>query len=466
MNILEFLDHPKLLGESFTGDTRAAMRSVLAGAFGLPLTGEDLEIFKGLAGDREPPSERVRELWIIAGRRSEKTKTAAAIALYLASVGALHYRISEKLSPGEKAVVSLVAVDRKQAGLAMDYINGLVDNSPILAGMVIRRDTESLHLNNSVAIEINTNSFRAVRGRTLLATIFDEVAFFRSDSTVTPDREVYRAALPGLATLNGLMIGISSPYSRRGLLYDKYRRHFGKSDDVLVVKGASRVFNPNLDARIVEDALRDDPESAKSEWLGEFRSDLEAFVSREAIDAIVRPSPLEIPYHRNHRYFGFVDPSGGGQDEFGMAIGHLEGDIAVVDLIRAQKGTPAAIVAEYAGILKAYDIRSVTSDRYAGSWPADEFARHGISVKHSEKSKSELYIDALPRINSQCAEIPPDEKLINQLCCLERRTSRAGRDSIDHPQGGHDDRANVVAGVIAQCAKPVPITKINMSWPT
>jgi hypothetical protein len=31
---------------------------------------------------------------------------------------------------------------------------------------------------------------------------------------------------------------------------------------------------------------------------------------------------------------------------------------------------------------------------------------------------------------------------------LERRTSRAGKDSIDHPPGAHDDIANAAAGAL------------------
>ena len=40
------------------------------------------------------------------------------------------------------------------------------------------------------------------------------------------------------------------------------------------------------------------------------------------------------------------------------------------------------------------------------------------------------------------------KRLVNQLCSLERRTSRGGRDLIDHPQhpGAHDDLANAVCG--------------------
>ena len=66
----------------------------------------------------------------------------------------------------------------------------------------------------------------------------------------------------------------------------------------------------------------------------------------------------------------------------------------------------------------------------------------------SEKPKSGLYLDLLPVLNSDRMELPPDDRLVNQLLGLERRTARGGRDSIDHSPGGHDDRANVVAGLV------------------
>ena len=40
-------------------------------------------------------------------------------------------------------------------------------------------------------------------------------------------------------------------------------------------------------------------------------------------------------------------------------------------------------------------------------------------------------------------------RLVTQLCGLERRTARGGRDSIDHAPGAHDDLANAVAGAAA-----------------
>jgi hypothetical protein len=39
---------------------------------------------------------------------------------------------------------------------------------------------------------------------------------------------------------------------------------------------------------------------------------------------------------------------------------------------------------------------------------------------------------------------------VTQLISLERRTSRSGKDSIDHPPGAHDDIANVAAGALCR----------------
>ena len=453
MNIIEFMQAPDLMGDTFTGDSWEPWRAVLSGAFGVPMHGDRLGHFNKLAGGREPPTKRVRELYVIAGRRSAKTHNAAGAAVYLGTVGAELTGLLERLSPGERGVIALLAVDRQQAKVAMGYIRAMLEGSPVLSQMVERIGAEAIDLTNGVSIEVHTNSFRAIRGRTLICVLFDEVAFYRSDNSASPDIEVYRAAVPGLATTGGMVIGFSSPYARRGLLYDKWRKHYGKPGDVLVVQGGTLDFNPTLDRRVIDDALEDDPEAAKAEWLGRFREDVESFLTRDTVQSAVRPDPLELPFDRRHRHVAFADPAGGGADEYCLAIGHREGERMVVDLVRGRKGTPAEITAEYADLLKSYGVTRITADRYAGSWPADEFERNGIKVEASPKSKSDLYVDALAAFNSGRVEIPPDDKLQAQLIGLERRTSRTGRDTVDHPPGGHDDRANVVSALAAMNSK-------------
>src|SRR6516165_6333498 len=50
----------------------------LKAAFGRPLTDEEREVFHTIAGKRDLPKHRVRELWCVAGRRSGKSRMAAA----------------------------------------------------------------------------------------------------------------------------------------------------------------------------------------------------------------------------------------------------------------------------------------------------------------------------------------------------------------------------------------------------
>lgn len=449
MNILDFINDETLTGSSFKGPSYEAWRAVLGAAFALPLDADQRAIFDKLAGGRTPPRERVRELWTVAGRRSSKTETTGGVAVFLATIGAELEGLTARLSPGERGVIAIVAVDRPQAKVALNYITGLVEASPILAAMVERRQAESIDFTNRVSIEVMTNSYRSVRGRTLLAVILDEVAFFRSDTTANPDVETYRALVPGLATTGGMLIGISSPHARAGLLYQKWRKHYGKDGDILVVQGGTKDFNPTIDPRVIADAEADDPDAAKAEWHGQFRDDVEGFVSRDVIDGATRSSPLELPFDRRHRYVAFTDPSGGGKDEFCLSIGHKEDARIVIDVVRGRTGTPAEIVSEYADLLRAYGIFELTGDRYGGSWPADEFQRHGIRYMPADRPKSELFRASLAALNSGQAELPPDPKLAAQFVSLERRISRGGKEQIDHPPGGHDDRANVAAGIIA-----------------
>src|SRR6516165_10171180 len=134
-----------------------------------------------------------------------------------------------------------------------------------------------------------------------------------------------------------------------------------------------------------------------------------------------------------------------------LPFAHREGDKVVVDAIRERKPpfSPDDVVVEFAATLKSYGIGTVQSDKYAGAWPVEAFARHGVRVEQAAKPKSDLYVDLLPLLNSRRIELLDHQRLVTQLCGLERRTARSGRDSIDHGPGGHDDLANAVAGAAA-----------------
>jgi len=144
----------------------------------------------------------------------------------------------------------------------------------MLRPMVARETANGLELSNRCIIEVGTASFRAVRGYALAAAICDEIAFWHSDCA-RPDAETTAALRPALATLGGKLNALSSPYARRGALWDSYRKHFGQAHArILVAQAASRVMNPLLPEHIVDDAMKDDAAQAGAEYLAQFRSDI------------------------------------------------------------------------------------------------------------------------------------------------------------------------------------------------
>lgn len=460
ITIRDLMTDPQLFGEQFGGDSFNAWRALLAGFYGLELSEDELPHWQDITGRESAPEAAHDELWLAIGRRGGKSNIAALLAVYEACFN--DHR--ERLAPGEVATVMVLAADRKQARSVFRYISGLMNGNPMLARLIVKESTETLELANRAVIEVGTASFRATRGYTFAAVIADEIAFWRSEDSANPDYEILNAVRPGLATLDGPLIALSSPYSRRGALWDAYRRYHGTPGPVLVAQAPTLAMNPTLPARLVNQAYERDAVAASAEYGAQFRNDISAFISRDLVDNNTRTRPLILPRNEKHNYRAFVDVAGGGADEYTLAISHKEGELAVIDGVWAEHGDPASITGTYARIMKQYGISECTGDRYAGDWPRQEYQKHGITMKSSDLNRSEIYQELMPMLQTGGVELPPDEKTLVQLTLLERRTGRNGRDYIDHPpgKGSHDDRANALAGAawLARCGTrvyPIPV---------
>lgn len=447
MNIIQTMTDPNLFARPFADATFSNWRALVAGFYGLPLDDEQAEVFHQLT-QRAPTGQPFDELWLVIGRRGGKSNVSALLAVY----EAFFNDYSDKLAPGEVATVMVIAADRKQARSVMRYIRGLIEASPMLQQMVIRDNQESIELVNRCVIEIMTASHRGSRGYSATCVICDEIAFWLSEGA-NPDAEVINAIRPSLGTLGGKLIALSSPYARRGVLWTAFRNYFGKADSkrVLVAKAPTEIMNPTLPKHIIEQAYEEDPASAAAEYGANFRTDVETFISREAIDAVVIPDRIELaPAQRNY-YTAFVDAAGGsGQDSMTCAIAHKDGEKMIIDAVRAVKPpfSPEAVVTEFCQLFMAYRVKHVTGDRWGGDFVQEQFKKRGIGYQPSDKTKSELYAELLPLINSQRVELPDIRRLKDELAGLERRTSRTGKDSIDHAPGQHDDLINAAAGAL------------------
>jgi hypothetical protein len=310
-----------------------------------------------------------------------------------------------------------------------------------------------IRLANNVVVSVHVNNFRTVRGKTLLACIFDEVSFWKDEVSALPDLETYRAVMPSLLASNGMLVGISTPYRRMGLLHSKHRDHFGvEGDDVLVVQGDSATFNPTLSAALIEAHKASDPEAAVAEWDAQFRSDISQFLSEDLIElAIDRSRPPELPPQQGLRYKCFVDASGGRHEAYVACIGHKDsGGKFICDVLRGREPPldPQEVTREIAALAKEYGCTHVTGDVYSADWIVSAFRECGVIYDRSDKNKSELYLEGLPTFSRGLVALPEHRKLGRELRLLERHVSRAGRDRVDHPRNGTDDYGNSLFGCL------------------
>lgn len=465
-----------------TGETWSAWQAVakcLDGE-GEQLTPDERRVFEECTGRTSPPTEPPAEFFAICGRRSGKSRFAGTCAVRAAS---RRYR----LAPGEQAVVGLAAADREQARGLLGYATAPFREAEALRPLVrarspwtalrdlVSRETRwGVDLATGVSIEVRTSHFGKIRGRTYALAVADELAFWSAEDGSNPASEVLTAIRPGLVTLGGQLVGLSSPFAKNGPLWDVFSKYYGKDDDrVLVWRAASRVMNATIPERVVLDALERDESAARAEWLAEFRSDLESFVSSESIAHVVVRGRTELPPRPDEGdYLAFTDPAGGsGADSFTLAICHAEQDdeagqiVVVLDLVREARPpfSPSGVVAEFAGILRAYGCTRVTGDRFGGEWPREGFRRHDIEYVVADRTRSEFYRDVLPLINAGEVELLDHPKLLAQLGALERRVGFGGRDAIDHGSRGHDDLVNAAAGALVLASAEVSRPEMRIS---
>ena len=248
MTIIDAMSDPQLFGPWFKGESWGNWRVFLKVLFSIDLAGKELETFKQFTGRQAIPGE-VNEAWLIVGRRGGKSLIAALVAVFLAC-----FKDYQKyLAPGERLTISVIAADRRQSRTVMRYVVGFLESVPMLADLVERKTQETVDLTNMVTIEVHTTSYRSVRGYTLGAAICDEIAFWRSEDSASPDKEIITALRPGMASIPGsMLLCLSSPYSRRGELFKTYQRHYGKDSPTLVWKAESRAMNATIPQRIVD----------------------------------------------------------------------------------------------------------------------------------------------------------------------------------------------------------------------
>src|SRR5262245_41104179 len=165
------------------------------------------------------------------GRRSGKTRCMAVFGAWIAAC----HDWRNLLAPGEHGQVLVVSQSRDQASNFFGMICGAFEAAPALRSLVANKTSDTLTLRSRAQIVVRPSSFRSTRGQTAIAVLCDEIAYWRNEDSLNPDVEILRALRPSLASTQGKLVCISSPYSRHGELWRHYQRHFGKPGGSILV---------------------------------------------------------------------------------------------------------------------------------------------------------------------------------------------------------------------------------------
>lgn len=507
MNIIEAIEHPEVFRPLFGVDLSPwwAWMTALRCMFGLELDDQERRpVLLDLDGTpvemtarelathctggtitaaQEHVGHQVREAYLPIGRRGGKSRVTSLVSSYLGTM--IDYRAY--LAPGERCQIISLAAARDQAEGVLSYQEAAF-RTPALRDLVIVRgpggqaatldddddDEGKLSTNQTIRIrntwgtridlKVRNASFRTVRSATIAAAIADELAFWWTDtSNANPDVEIMRALRPAMATIPmAMLFGISSPYAKRGVLFDNYDRYWGKpfGGRVLVWQAATWVMNPVISREFLLSERDDDPAAFRSEYGAEFRDDIEGYVSAERVDELTIRDRQELPPLDGVNYSAFVDPSGGRVDAMTLGIAHREvradgTEVIVEDVNRSVKPPfdPSIVAAEFSKVMKAYRCRRCRGDRFGGEWVTEAFKANGVTYEPADLNRSELYLEFMPLLSSRKVELLDIREANDQLKHLERRRGR-NVDIVDHPRGKHDDRANARAGACIYSRKP------------
>ena len=495
LTILQLFDN----AEWFEGASDwTAWRAFLCAVYALPMTDQEYDIFRTCTGRCEPPKRKVREAWLACGRRARKSAIMATIGVFEAAF----HEHDVYLAPGEYVRVPVMSKNKDDAAQIRRYAGALLEQ-PALSWMVEGEPTiEVVRLSCRAEITIRAASIMGGRTFATRAALLDEQAFWPHDDAAQPDQEILRGLRPSMSNVPGaLIVGASSLWARRGLLYENIRDYWGVDgqDDVLAWKATTLMMHDTPAIREFVGMEWDrDPVSALAE-VGrpdksaaiEFRTDVETYMPIELIDAVTDKDVFERAPQLGVQYIAFVDPSGGSADAMTLAIAHYDQrqGKTILDLIEehAPPFDPDAVARKHCEILQRFRIKHVTGDAYAGEWPRAAYARGGhalecpqqrdhhaactcsarperaelsdkrplggpwtVTYNVSEHDKSRIYTMFLPLARAGRVVLLKNQVLSVQLQNLERRASRQ-REIVDHPQGMHDDVANAVAGVVVHC---------------
>jgi hypothetical protein len=461
-----FVEFCRLVGVCLTPAQRVLARVAFDGVEPRDLAGAERELARQLFGDVDVISPIARAVVaIVAGARSGKTYLGALRLVHLALTVKL-----DRLAPGESAYAVICAPDLRLARQAFRYALGCIRACQQLAGLLDSVTADSFVLRRPdgrvVTIEClpATRGGSAVRGRSLVAFLCDEIAFFRDSDAVVNDRDIYQAAAPRIMAGGQLLI-VSTPWAESGLLFELHRDEWGQPRSCVVVHAPTIVMRPSERARVDAEYARDPVNAERELGAAFFSAGTGQFFDGQAIEDardVGRTEPLgTVPTGTAIAAMDLAFAS----DSSALVIIRQEGERSIlVDWLerrpnRGQPLKPSEVLIEFAARAKQHGCREIWGDGHYSESAREHLSQAKVQFRITpggQAGKVQTYTRAQQALNERRVSLPDWPKLLQQFRDVQARPVSGGGMSISHPRragAGHGDVCAAAVVGLAHCRR-------------
>jgi len=363
----------------------------------------------------------------VSGRQVGKSVTASWYAL--------HFVLT---NPG--TTVLITAPTQRQSGELFDKIKREINGSNIPGDLWgIERETRTImeFTNDSRVICLPAGEDGSnIRGYTADLIVVDEAAFI-------PDEVFFQALLPMMATTDGTMLLLSTPFGSSGFLYDAFHNDL---EEQYFTKRVATYRNPTVSDEYISNQQRQlSSIDFKQEILGQFVESASSFFTAEVID-----QAMSLSTRRDSRYcYLGVDPARHGEDR--SVFISIDGNGNVFSI---ESETDSAITESIGRVMYLHDqfnYRKICIDETSlgggvvDVLKADMTGRVVEGVTFSSKSKPDMYNTLKANLEQGEISLPDHNELRKELLDLEFEFTASKRMKIVPPDGGHDDFADSLA---------------------
>lgn len=438
-------------------------RAIIKAFYNSPLDKEELNAYHKVAGKYALPSDKCTELLVIAGRRGGKSETIARLAVFEAIYGG--HGIA--LAPGQYGLIPIISPVKVQSQQIMNYCRGLCALPGVRNYLEGEPTATEIKFKTKIIIQVSVADVLNVSGPTIVTAILDEKAKLAGAESKIPDTEVIASLRPALAPVVGApkrkFIGITSAYIRSGVAYNEDKEWYGKPDaPMLVVKGSTELFNPNVDMDYLEQQrqLMGDKYYAR-EFLGIWQ-DVTEDNYFDNLEKCIDKGRTWSPPKDGIDYWAAVDPAWK-QDQFALAIVHRErreemGPLhTVVDLIRvwnpSSKGEVLSTditLRNIQAILKTYNIEHLYTDQASAPLLIEVGKRIGLHIIErtwhagsGSESKQAKFGRVRSAMSNSRFHIPDDDDTVAEFASISSKLLQSGGETFNSSLQ-HDDRVSAI----------------------